>query len=74
MTPGEKLKAYRKVQGLTRQQFADISMIPADTVRRWEDNTRTFKPWHINYIELLKESKSFKQYVRKLKKATQSKK
>lgn len=74
MTPGEELKAYRKAQGLTRQQFAKISLVSYELTRSWEDNRREMKPWHINYIELLKESKSFKQHVQKLKKLSRDKK
>ena len=50
---GDKLRELRKKMKLTRQQLADLSEIPYETLTNWENDRRDMKPYHMRYLELL---------------------
>ncbi len=39
------IKTIRKEAGLTQEELAKITEIPIDTIKGWESNRRTPKPW-----------------------------
>ena len=53
---GQELRKYReKKLKLTRKEFSKISFIPVETLRSWEVGRLKLKPWHIFFLQLLKE-------------------
>ena len=53
---GQELRKYReKKLKLTRKEFSKISFIPVEALRSWEVGRLKLKPWHIFFLQLLKE-------------------